>query len=84
MKKMTDLLSETDDSISLMSYLKAMFPYEWSNFKERMKVRIARPPPTTRRMLSATFSSLALILAQPLPKTQPPGTRTCTCPLPFT
>ncbi len=39
MKKMTDLLSETDDSISLMSYLKAMFPYEWSNFKERMKVR---------------------------------------------
>ncbi|GLI62082.1 hypothetical protein VaNZ11_004642 [Volvox africanus] len=36
-KKMTDLLSETDDSISLMSYLKAMFPYEWSNFKERMK-----------------------------------------------
>ncbi len=35
---MTDLLSETDDSISLMSYLKAMFPDEWSNFKERMKV----------------------------------------------
>ncbi len=37
MRKMTDLLSETDDSISLMSYLKAMFPEEWSNFKERMK-----------------------------------------------
>lgn len=38
-KKMLDLLSEGDDSISLMSYLKAMFPYEFSNFKERMKVR---------------------------------------------
>lgn len=37
---MTDLLSESDDSISLMAYLKAMFPNEWSNFKERMKVGV--------------------------------------------
>ncbi|KAG2500666.1 hypothetical protein HYH03_001432 [Edaphochlamys debaryana] len=40
MRKMTDLLSETDDSISLMSYLKAMFPYEWSNFRERMAAMV--------------------------------------------
>ena len=31
-----DLLSETDDAISTMGYLKAMFPQEWTNFKERM------------------------------------------------
>lgn len=36
-KKLTDLLGESDDSISLMAYLKAMFPKEWVNFKERMK-----------------------------------------------
>lgn len=39
-KNMTDLLGETDDSISLMAYLKAMFPGEWSNFKERMKTLV--------------------------------------------
>ncbi|GIL51750.1 hypothetical protein Vafri_7680 [Volvox africanus] len=36
-KKITDLLSETDDGFSLMAYLRAMFSFEWSNFKERMR-----------------------------------------------
>ncbi|KAL6746905.1 1,3-beta-glucan synthase component-domain-containing protein [Haematococcus lacustris] len=36
-KKMTDLLTEGDDSVSLMAFLKATFPDEWENFKERMK-----------------------------------------------
>lgn len=36
-KKLTDLLTEGDDSISLMAYLKTTFSNEWSNFKERMK-----------------------------------------------
>lgn len=39
-KTMVDLLTETDDSISLMAYLKAMFPLEWNNFKERMKTLV--------------------------------------------
>lgn len=33
----TDLLSETDDGFSLMAYLRAMFAFEWANFKERLR-----------------------------------------------
>ncbi|KXZ43170.1 hypothetical protein GPECTOR_99g805 [Gonium pectorale] len=36
-KKITDLLSETDDGFSLMAYLRAMFAFEWGNFKERIR-----------------------------------------------
>ena len=39
-KDMTDLLTETDDSVSLIAYLKAMFPTDWSNFKERIKTLV--------------------------------------------
>ncbi|MEW5318200.1 MAG: hypothetical protein WDW38_009440 [Sanguina aurantia] len=36
-RKLNDLLTESDDSIALMTYLKVMFPQEWENFKERIK-----------------------------------------------
>ncbi|KAG1659988.1 hypothetical protein FOA52_009662 [Chlamydomonas sp. UWO 241] len=39
-RKLTDLLSESEESISLMSYLRSMFPNEWVNFKERMKTLV--------------------------------------------
>ncbi|GFR40490.1 hypothetical protein Agub_g1058 [Astrephomene gubernaculifera] len=40
-KKITDLLSETDEGFSLMAYLRAMFAFEWGNFKERMRRLVA-------------------------------------------
>lgn len=36
----TDLLSETDDGFTLMAYLRAMFAFEWSNFKERLRRQV--------------------------------------------
>ncbi|KAG2442264.1 hypothetical protein HXX76_002351 [Chlamydomonas incerta] len=39
-KKITDLLSETDDGFTLMAYLRAMFAFEWSNFKERLRRQV--------------------------------------------
>eukprot|EP00198_Chlamydomonas_reinhardtii_P003824 XP_001693160.1 glycosyl transferase [Chlamydomonas reinhardtii] len=38
--KITDLLSETDDGFTLMAYLRAMFAFEWSNFKERLRRQV--------------------------------------------
>jgi hypothetical protein len=40
--QITDLLSATDDGFSLMSYLRAMFPAEWRNFKERLRRAVGR------------------------------------------
>jgi 1,3-beta-glucan synthase len=34
------LALQTDDSISLISYLKAMFPKDWSNFRERISTLV--------------------------------------------
>ncbi|KAG2499845.1 hypothetical protein HYH03_002136 [Edaphochlamys debaryana] len=31
-----DLLTETEDRVSLMAYLRSMFPKDWENFKERL------------------------------------------------
>uniref|UniRef100_A0A6S8NKA7 1,3-beta-glucan synthase n=1 Tax=Dunaliella tertiolecta TaxID=3047 RepID=A0A6S8NKA7_DUNTE len=39
-RKMVDLLTEGEDGISIMEYLKTMLPKDWNNFKERMKMLI--------------------------------------------
>ena len=35
-----DLLSESEDRVSLMAYLRSVFPGDWENFKERLGEQI--------------------------------------------
>lgn len=41
-KALVDLLSEGEDDVSLMAYLRSMFPKDWENFKERLGQSLGR------------------------------------------
>ncbi len=72
-KKLTDLLTEGDDSISLMSYLKSTFPNEWNNFKERMKTQV--PDIDVKELSELDFAPSELLLHPMLHPHGSPRTR---------
>ena len=39
---LADLLTETEDRVSLMAYLRSVFPDDWENFRERLGGALGR------------------------------------------
>lgn len=40
--KLQDLVTETEENVSLMSYLRSVYPEDWEHFKERLADRLGR------------------------------------------
>lgn len=43
--QLQDLVTETEDRVSLMAYLRSVFPHDWDNFRERLEKRLGRELP---------------------------------------
>ena len=46
---LTDLITETEDGVSPMTYIRSLYPRDWDHFLERMGARLAGIEPSAVR-----------------------------------
>lgn len=46
---LTDLITETEDGVSPMTYIRSLYPRDWDHFLERMAARLAGIEPSAVR-----------------------------------
>ena len=46
---LTDLITETEDGVSPMTYIRSLYPRDWEHFLERMGARLAGIEPSAVR-----------------------------------
>ena len=44
---MTDLISENEDGVSVMTYMRSLYPGDWANFLERLAPRLGGVDPAS-------------------------------------
>jgi hypothetical protein len=60
---LTDLITETEDGVSPMTYIRSLYPRDWDHFLERMGNRLAGIEPSAVRMLLCFFRCSRLTIA---------------------
>ena len=56
---LTDLITETEDGVSPMTYIRSLYPRDWDHFLERMGARLSGiEPSAVRSTLSHTANSV--------------------------